>query len=78
MIAILLLLLMLAKDTACVWGLVNQMRRGGAIASRLDAGRASQAEFDAYVTRSNSVDLRLGRMSPSLAQATLTTAFRSW
>ncbi len=72
------LLLVAAKDTACVWGLVNQMRGGGAMVSRLDNDEATQAEFDAYVTESNPLDRGLDRLKQGAAKTTLAKVFRSW
>jgi hypothetical protein len=77
-ILLLALLLLAAKDLACVWGLTNQMRGDGAIARRLESGDATQADFDDYVAESNPIDGTLYRMNDGSIKNVLTKVFRSW
>jgi len=77
-ILLLVLLLLAAKNLACVWGLINQMRVGGAITQRLESGDATQVDFDDYIAESNPIDRALYRMNDGAAKAVLTKLFRSW
>jgi hypothetical protein len=70
--------LLVTKNLACTWGLINQMRDGGAIVQRLESGAANQADFDDYVSESNPIDRTLFRMRDGIARNALTKVFRSW